>query len=254
MRFTIITPTYERADKLVRAVQSVQSQTYRDWEMIIVNDSPNDESYAPFASSINDPRIHYHINHTNSGVNFSRNKALDKASSHSDWTIFLDDDDYFAPDALQTFHDLILNHPEKTWFITNRAHRDGTPMTDIKKSNTSYSYIWDYLLLHRIRGDVTHAIETSKLHTIRFPQRVKQGEEWLFFYQLGLTEKVFYVDHNSTISDGYDEQNGLNFRKRSRAEKFEALSVLFYEGVERGIAYHPTFLIYMLARLIKLIR
>ena len=96
MRFSIITPTYKRSDKLIRAVKSVQAQTYKDWEMVVVNDSPNDETYIPFASSINDPRIHYHVNKTNSGVNFTRNFALDRVSADSKWVVFLDDDDYLA--------------------------------------------------------------------------------------------------------------------------------------------------------------
>lgn len=253
MRFSIITPTHKRADNLLRAVRSVQSQTYQDWEMIIVNDSPNDTSYASFASSINDSRIHYHVNHTNQGVNFSRNKALDKTSSHSTWTIFLDDDDYLAPDTLQTVHDLIIANPKRSWFITNRAHKDGTTISKGGVPEKTYSYIWDYLLLRRLTGDVTHAIETTKISTVRFPKNVKQGEEWFFFYQLGLTEKMFYSDHNSTISGGYDTENGLNFRKRPRSEKLETISILFYEAVKLGIAYHPTFLIYTLVRLLRLI-
>jgi len=251
MRFSIITPTYKRAEKLLRAVQSVHAQTYENWEMVIINDSPNDQGYATFASSINDPRIHYHINKTNSGVNFSRNRALDRVSAESNWIIFLDDDDYLAPDALQTFHDLIIGYPHIHWFITNRAHKDGTPITKIAKTDRMYSYIRDYLLLRRCKGDVTHAINTSQIHRIRFPSHVKQGEEWFFFYQLGLTEKMFYHDHNSTISGGYDEEHGLNFRKRSRGERLETISILFYEGVRLGIAYRPTFLLYIIIRLVR---
>ncbi len=252
MRFSIITPTYKRAHKLLRAVQSAQAQIYADWEMIIVNDSPSDTAYAQFASSINDPRIHYHVNHTNKGVNFSRNFALDHVSAESKWVIFLDDDDYLAPDALDMFHELIKSHPHTKWFIANRAGKDGTPLTKIKKPETFYSYIRDYLLLRRVRGDVTHAISTASLHGIRFPSLIKQGEEWFFFYQLGLHEKMFYRDHNSTITDGYSEE-GLNFRKRTRGEQLETLSILFYEGVRLGWAYRPSFILYIAARLLRLI-
>lgn len=253
MRFSIITPTYKRADKLARAVASLQSQTYSDWEMIIINDSPNDESYTSFASSVNDPRIHYHVNRTNSGVNFTRNFALEKVSAESKWIIFLDDDDYLAPDALVTLHELIMARPHQNWFITNRAKKDGTPLTKIKKTDAYYSYIRDYLILKRVQGDVTHTISTPTLHRVRFPHHIKQGEEWFFFYQLGLREKMFYHDHNSTVTDGYDKKDGLNFRKRSRSERFETLSILFYEGASLGIAYHPTFIIYLLIRLTRAI-
>lgn len=254
MRFSIITPTYRRADKLARAVASVQAQTYADWEMIIVNDSPDDGSYRGFASSISDPRIRYHLNPSNKGVNFARNHALDKLSAESKWVLFLDDDDNLAPDALQALHGLVLSHRKQNWFITNRAYKNGNSVLQVKVPDTHYSYAWEYLLLRKIKGDATHAISTACIHRIRFSRRVKQGEEWLFFYQLGLTEKMFYHNHNSTITDGYDVVNGLNFRKRTRGERFGDICHLLHEGGQRGFGYQPTFLLYLAARLVRLIK
>lgn len=252
MRFSIITPTYKRPEKLARALLSVQAQTYRDWELIIINDSPDDPAYLEFASHINDPRIRYKTNRINSGVNFSRNTGLDLVSSDSKWVIFLDDDDYLAPDALTTFAELIHKHPSLSWFMTNRALKNGKPLTQVKKSDKEYSYAWHYLLARVIKGDATHCIATSKIHKIRFSQYVKQGEEWFFFYQVGLTNRIFYHDHNSTISDGYDER-GLNFRKRSRWERLETLSTLLYEGIGTRTIFHPTFLIYSAIRLVRIL-
>lgn len=255
MKFSIITPTYKRSDLLLRAVTSLMSQTYTDWEMIIVNDSPTDTSYTDFASSINDARIHYHVNEINRGVNYSRNKALGLVSADSKWVILLDDDDYFAPDTLQTFHDLILSHREKKWFVTNRAYESGVPTTHFPKEDASYSYALSYLLLKRCRGDATHCIETKLLTQakIKFSKYIKQGEEWIFFYQLGLHEKMYYSGHNSTITDGYNTLSGLNFRKRSFDEQFESVSTLFFEGVKRKLYYHPTFLLYITLRYIKIV-
>lgn len=255
MKFSIITPTHKRVDNLIRAVNSVLAQTYTDWEMIVVNDSPNDTSYETFTSSINDSRIHYHVNDTNRGVNYTRNLALDKVSADSKWVIFLDDDDYFAPDTLQTFHDLILNHRDQKWFVTNRAHTNGIPVTRFPKEDTLYSYAWEYLLLKRCKGDATHCIETKLITQakIQFSHHVKQGEEWFFFYQVGFLSKMYYHSHNSTITDGYNTSSGLNFRKRSREERFETLSKLIYEGSKINLLYHPTFALYLLARYLKLI-
>lgn len=253
MKFSIITPTYKRPEKLLRAVNSLLSQTHQDWEMIIVNDSPSDTSYKDFSSSINDARIHYHVNDSNKGVNYSRNYALDKVSADSRWVILLDDDDYFAPDTLQIFHNLILLHGDQKWFVTNRALTNGKPLTSFPKDNSLYSYAWEYLLLRRCKGDATHCIETKLLshHKIHFSSHIKQAEEWFFFYQLGLQEKMYYHDHNSTISDGYDASNGLNFRKRGFSEQLETLSILFYEGTSRKLLHYPSFIIYLCARFVK---
>jgi glycosyltransferase involved in cell wall biosynthesis len=255
MKFSIITPTYKRPEKLQRAVNSLLAQTYHDWEMVIVNDSPTDTSYKEFSSSINDARIHYHVNDTNKGVNYSRNYAIDKVSADSKWIILLDDDDYFAPDTLQTFHNLILLHGDQKWLVTNRAFTNGKPVTKFPKDESRYSYAWEYLLLRRCKGDATHCIETKLInqHHIRFSQHIKQGEEWLFFYQLGQLQKMYYSDHNSTITDGYDVTSGLNFRKRTKSQQLEDVSVLAYEGSSKKILHHPTFLLYLALRSIRIL-
>lgn len=255
MKFSIITPTYKRKDLLIHAVNSALNQTYKDWEMIIVNDSPEDTSYQSFTSSLNDSRIHYHMNDKNRGVNYTRNKAMDLISSDSKWIIFLDDDDYFAPDALQTFHDLILLHNEKKWFITNRAHVNGKPVTNFPKDETLYSYAWEYLLLKRCKGDATHCIETKLIlqNKIRFSKYVKQGEEWFFFYQVGIHEKIYYYSHNSTITDGYNQSTGLNFRKRTKEERFSTLNKLLNESIQQKILCNPSMLFYITIRYILII-
>ena len=255
MKFSIITPTFRRKELLTRAVASLVAQTYKDWEMIIVNDSPSDDSYQEFASSINDARIHYHTNPINKGVNYSRNLALDKLSADSRWVIFLDDDDYLAPDALANFYNLILMHGDTKWFVTNRAYKNGESLTRFPVDETFYSYAWSYLILKRCKGDATHCIETkliTHLHA-RFSKYVKQGEEWFFFYQVGLHAKMFYSDHNSTISDGYDNALGLNFRRRPRGERFESLMKLIYEGKSRKILHSPGFILYLCIRFLLLL-
>ena len=252
MKFSIITPTHKRIDGLMRAVASVQAQTYIDWEIIIVNDSPADTSYATFSSHINDPRIRYISNTSNLGVNASRNKALDALSINSEWVIFLDDDDYLAPDTLATYVDLISKHKDVSWFVTNRALRDGTSLTKIAKPDTVYSYAWEYLILKRCKGDATHCISTASLNNIRFSKKIKQGEEWFFFYQLGVKHKMFYHDHNSTISDGYSP-TGLNFRKRLKKDHMNNLLAVSKEAHILGFLFTPTFILYILARYILIL-
>ncbi len=253
MKFSIITPTYKRRDLLERAIQSVLHQSYTDWEMIIVNDSPEDPSYQGFTTSINDPRIHYLVNGANRGVNHSRNRALDNAAKDSEWVIFLDDDDFLASDALETFRALAIAHQEIKWFVTNRAYSDGTLVTKYPKTETWYSYIKDVLILKRCKGDVTHCIKTSLLTKIRYSKYIKQAEEWIFYYQIALREKIFYHNHNSTLTDGYDKVSGLNFRKRTHAEQLETLRAFIREGHELHLLHHPTFLIYLTMRLFRII-
>lgn len=252
MKYSIITPTHKRANLLLRAVNSVINQTYTDFEMIIINDSPEDRSYEEFEKNISDSRIKYFKNKKNMGVNYSRNFAMDNISKDSDWVIFLDDDDYLAPDTLATFSKLITSHPNQKWFITNRAYADGKLVTKYPKKETFYSYIWDTLILKKCRGDVTHCIKSDLIKNIRYSKYIKQAEEWIFYYQISLKEKMFYHNHNSTLTDGYDETFGLNFRKRTYSEQFKTVLNFIKEGYNLNLIYHPTFIIYLFIRLVRL--
>lgn len=250
MKFSIITPTYKRADLLPRAVNSVLGQTYTDWELIIVNDSPDDTSYSSFEKTITDPRIIYLKNEQNMGVNFSRNRALDNISKDSKWIIFLDDDDWFAEDTLENFVNLIKKNPNENWFVTNRAYKDGRSLTLAPRNNNRYSYALDYLIFKRVNGDATHCIKAGEIKNIHFSKKILQGDEWFFFYQLGLKNKFFYNNYHSTISEGYNMESGLNFRKLSKLTKTKNILKLFTEGLTKKIAYHPSFLFYILGRML----
>jgi glycosyltransferase involved in cell wall biosynthesis len=189
--FTIITPTYKRSEHVKRAIVSVQKQTHPLYTMIIVNDSPDDTSYDSVKDICeNDPRITYLENEKNMGVNFSRNRALDVCADDT-WVIFLDDDDELAPDALSHFAQLIDHHPHGHWFMANRALVNGASLTRAPKANMYYSYAFDYLITKRITGDATHCIYKKSIGEKRFSTYIKQGEEWLFFFQLGTQEELF---------------------------------------------------------------
>lgn len=252
MKFSIITPTYNRPNLLARAVESVLKQSHTDWEMIIVNDSPNNERYISFENDVSDQRIIYLKNNHNLGVNFSRNRALDNVSKSSGWIIFLDDDDYLTPLALATFRDLIQSHPNKKWFVTNLSLANGEIATSFPKSNTSYSYAWEYLILKRCKGDVTHCLGKELVNTTRFSIYIKQAEEWLFFYQIGLKEKMYYKNHVTKVICEYDPAKGLNLRKRMWNEQFKTLSRIASEGHRLNLLHHPTFLIYICMRLARI--
>ena len=97
---SIITPSYNTAGFIAETIRSVQSQTYPNWEMIIVDDCSSDntdEAVKPFLAS--DKRIKYVKNDRNSGAAVSRNKALRMAQGK--WVAFLDSDDLWMPEKLE---------------------------------------------------------------------------------------------------------------------------------------------------------
>ncbi|MGQ9506353.1 MAG: glycosyltransferase family 2 protein [Candidatus Bathycorpusculaceae bacterium] len=100
---SVIVPTYNRAHLLPRAIRSVITQTYSNFELIIVSEGSTDNT-SEVVKSFKDPRIIYlGYKEGPKGPNFARNRGL--ASAKGDLITFLDDDDELVPDALQTIVD-----------------------------------------------------------------------------------------------------------------------------------------------------
>lgn len=249
--FSIITPTYKRPTELMRAVQSVIAQSVPEWELIIINDNPGDEATAAIAA-LGDLRIHILENDSNQGVNYSRNHGLDNVSAYSTWVIFLDDDDTLAPDALARLLSIIASN-QSQWLVTARGTAINIPTTVAPKNKHYYSYTWDYLIRRRFKGDATHCIKTSLLtgaRKLRFPTRVKQAEEWLFYFELGTQTRFYYESIITTLTSGY-ASSGLNFRTRSTGTQLRLIPIIIREGAARGLLLSPPFWVYLKMRIIR---
>ncbi|MDE6649572.1 MAG: glycosyltransferase [Muribaculaceae bacterium] len=98
-KVTIITPTYNCAKFISETIESVQAQTYTNWEMIIVDDCSTDNTKEIVEQyQKNDPRIKYHCLAKNSGAAEARNEALRRANGK--WIAFLDSDDLWTCEKL----------------------------------------------------------------------------------------------------------------------------------------------------------
>lgn len=102
---TVVITTYKRKlDIVERAIRSVVAQTYRDWELIVVDDSPEDYEYRLEIKKMvnryaNDYQVVYHANPKSSGACFSRNVGLEMA--RGEFIAYLDDDDEWVPSKLE---------------------------------------------------------------------------------------------------------------------------------------------------------
>lgn len=101
---TVYIPTYNRVELLKRALNSVVNQTYKNLEVIVVDDNSSDGTQE-FLKNFNkqDPRVSYILKTNNSGACASRNLAIDKASGL--FITGLDDDDYFSPNRIEQLID-----------------------------------------------------------------------------------------------------------------------------------------------------
>lgn len=104
-KFSVIIPTYNRAQSLVKAIDSVLKQTFSDFEVIVVDDGSTDNTEGVIAS-INDQRLHY-IKKKNEERSIARNFGVEQAKG--EYINFLDSDDYQLSNHLEVAFSVIRN-------------------------------------------------------------------------------------------------------------------------------------------------
>ena len=120
--FSVIIPTYNRDQFLKTAINSVLTQSFQDFELIIIDDGSTDKTKA-LIQNITDPRISY-IFQKNKGVSSARNRGI--LSAKGELLAFLDSDDKFDPEKLAiTYHyikkfpQINIFHSEEIWYKNN---------------------------------------------------------------------------------------------------------------------------------------
>jgi glycosyltransferase involved in cell wall biosynthesis len=135
MLVSIIIPTYNRIHTLKRTIESVLSQTYKNWELIIVDNYSTDNTDL-FVSSIDDNRIKLLKIHNNGVIGISRNLGVE--NSMGECLAFLDSDDWWLPNKLEksvyyinqgadlTYHDMYLSSKKNQKFFFKKTR--GRPL------------------------------------------------------------------------------------------------------------------------------
>jgi glycosyltransferase involved in cell wall biosynthesis len=144
--FSIVVPSYNHGNYLQTALNSVLSQTFGNWELIVVDNQSTDNTM-DYLSELKDPRIRM-VQIQNSGsIAMSRNRGVDLAQG--EWIAFLDSDDWWTPEKLQLVSGAITS---KTDVIYHNMFIEGEswlyPKLHLIESRQLSSPIFFDLLLH----------------------------------------------------------------------------------------------------------
>lgn len=115
MKFTVVVPLYNKEKYITRTIYSVLNQIHKDFELIVVDDGSTDSGSVE-VSKINDPRIKL-IRQSNSGVSSARNRGINEAKY--DYIGFLDADDAWKPNFLETINKLIEKYSRAGAYATS---------------------------------------------------------------------------------------------------------------------------------------
>lgn len=189
MQWSVVIPTYNYGHFIERCLQSVFSQSDKDYEIIVVDDGSMDDTrsvIARLADDFPDGRLRYFYQ-KNQGPAAARNRGIEEAEGDFVW--FLDADDRLVAGALACLRDAVERQPRGDLFFGGyrSVAEDGTG-TDKLPGELSQDRTENFkrYLLKKLKTLTTGAVAVRKaaLADLRFPEGIHINEDVVFFGQL----------------------------------------------------------------------
>jgi teichuronic acid biosynthesis glycosyltransferase TuaG len=231
---SIITPTYNSAKYIVETIQSVQKQSYKHWEMIIVDDCSQDKTVEIIQNFMDDDhRIHLILLNKNSGAAKARNAGIEKISGK--YITFLDADDIWFPDFIENSIKTI-----KTTGIN-------FVFSSYKRSNEKLEFVYsDFIVPEKVTySDIlktnsisclTAFINVEVLGTKKMPDILKRQDMglWLQYlkeisFALGIQEpKAIYRIRENSLSRNKKNLLKYQWQFYRKVEKLNFFESIYY--------------------------
>ena len=131
-KFSIFTPTYKTGDRIFRTYESLKKQTFKNWEWVVVDDSPDDDTWKKLQNISNqDYRVKIHKIYPLTGGNVGLSKHRAAMLCDGEWICELDHDDALVSDCLETCYNAIEKHPDAGFLYTDscEVYEDGEMKT-----------------------------------------------------------------------------------------------------------------------------
>lgn len=134
---SVIIPTYNCGKYIGYCIESILKQTYKNIEMIVVNDGSTDNTEEIIEKYFKGKVIY--LKQENKGPSVSRNRGI--RFSHGDYITFIDADDYLLPEFIEIGIEEILRHDNKTWLGFERVLWNGNMNENFKNLKTSFDFV-----------------------------------------------------------------------------------------------------------------
>lgn len=199
MLFSVIIPIYNKASYIHKAVESVVNQTYRYWELVLVDDGSTDGS-GEIVKSINDRRVRL-VRQDNAGVSAARNRGV--AESSAPYICFLDADDWWEPTFLEEMAQLIERHPAAGiygtgyWIVKNGKKRLAPIGVDegFTEGEINYCQVYAKTLCMPLTS-ISVCIPREVFDEAGgFPLGITLGEDFMLWLRIALAHKTMLLNH-----------------------------------------------------------
>ena len=232
MRFSVIIPLFNKAPYVAYAIKSVLSQSFTDYELVIIDDGSTDGSFDIALRAIKEKGNCHIFRQANAGVSVARNNGV--AASGGDYICFLDADDWWEPSFLEEMSGFIDEFPEAgiygvNYSIVNETkHKTRVAPVGIEsgfeKGYINYCQVYAKTLAMPLTS-ISVAIPREVFDEMDgFPEGIKLGEDFLLWLKIALKYKVAFLNkplayynqdveevNRGVVSMGYDPDTFMTF-------------------------------------------
>jgi len=188
---SVFIPTYNREKYIFESVCSILNQSFKDFELIVVDDGSTDNTREILAS-IKDERLKVYFNDKNMGIPYTRNRGIELASG--EYVALLDSDDVATVDRLEKQVDFLNKHPDCAvvgGFVA-RINQHSKVIRTIKFRYTKPDYIHSSMLFQCPLNNTTVMGRTSLFKKFKYNSDFKLGEDHELFMRLYLSGYKLY--------------------------------------------------------------
>lgn len=244
---SVVMPTHNRENLLPRAINSVLKQTYKNWELIIVDDASKDNTSQVVSDFIiRDSRVKYYKLETNQGACVARNKGIEESGGK--YITFLDSDDEYLPEKIELQVNCLNTSSVNNLGVVSCGRIDVRNGKEYNQWIPSLqgNILRDLLLKNKIgAGTPFLMVKKSVLkdYNVLFDPEMPAGQDWDFLIRVcqhtnfDVVKKPLVRVHHHSGERVYNSERAVNaFRKQY--DKYKDL-------LSRESEVHDTFVLKM---------
>ncbi len=199
MQISVIIPSFNRIQTLVRAIESVLNQHSVVDEIIIVDDGSEDDTAALVSQDYPNIKL---IRQTNQGVSAARNTGIRQA--RFEWIALLDSDDSWLPEKISGIRQAQQQYPEYRLFHSDEIWiRNGVRVNPMKKHGKNGGWIFESCLPLCVISPSAVVLHRSLLHTTGyFDESLPACEDYDLWLRICHAFPVHYIEHALIIKYG----------------------------------------------------
>lgn len=246
---SIVIPIYNAEKYLEECLNSIKNQTYKNFEVIIVNDGSKDNSETICKRfSEDDSRFRY-FTKSNGGVSSARNLGLDNVKG--DFITFIDSDDWIAEKHLEllinsikkTNSDIVVSCYKEfdnidTYYTIVYTKQEKNLLNFEKMNRDDFLTIFPKLMSINVcfNNAVAKLFRKELVNNLRFDTSIKYGEDLDFYFSLYLNvESVSYVDELTYVYRIHGDSTTSNFNQEYAEQELSIFKKMFKKIQEIGL-------------------